>query len=66
MTVKDLIIKLMDYNMSADVKLVVNNTMDDFSISCGTSDGCSRHTCDTVFLESMSFNNDTPEHQQEK
>ena len=55
MTVKDLIVNLLDYDMEAEVKVVALNTMSDFDISYGTSEGCEKHKCDTVFLDSYLF-----------
>jgi len=55
MNVKDLIVNLLDYNMSAEVKVVAHSTMSDFDITFGTSEGCEKHRCDTVFLDSYLF-----------
>jgi len=55
MTVRDLIISLLDYDMKAEVKVVAHNTMSDFDITFGTSEGCEKHKCDTVFLDSYLF-----------
>ncbi|MCK9154812.1 MAG: hypothetical protein M0P12_01720, partial [Paludibacteraceae bacterium] len=55
MLVKDLIEKLVEYNQNAEVKVVAHNTMIDFDITVGTSEGCEKETCDTVFLDSYLF-----------
>ncbi len=55
MTVKELVTKLGEYNQNAEVKAVVHNTMSDFDITFGTSEGCEKETCDTVFLDSYLF-----------
>lgn len=59
MTVKDLIVNLLDYDMSAEVKVVAHNTMRDFDITFGTSEGCEKYKCDTVFLDSHLFQGDS-------
>jgi hypothetical protein len=51
MTVKELAEKLSEYNQTAEVKIVAHNTMSDFDITFGTSEGCEKDTCDTVFLD---------------
>lgn len=55
MTVKALIEELTNYNQTAEVKIVAHNTMSDFDITFGTSEGCEKDTCDTVFLDSHLF-----------
>jgi hypothetical protein len=55
MTVKALIEKLTNYNQTAEVKVVAHNMMSDFDITFGTSEGCEKDTCDTVFLDSHLF-----------
>ena len=55
MTVKELVERLFEYNQTADVKVVAHNTMSDFDITFGTSEGCKKSTCDTVFLDSYLF-----------
>jgi len=55
MTVKALIEKLANYNQTAEVKIVAYNKMSDFDITFGTSEGCEKDTCDTVFLDSYLF-----------
>ena len=59
MTVKELIEKLDGYNQQAEVKVVAHNTMSDFDITFGTSEGCEKETCDTVFLDSYLFQGDS-------
>lgn len=58
MTVKELTEKLASYNQQAEVKVVAYNTMSDFDITFGTSEGCEKETCDTVFLDSYLFPGD--------
>lgn len=55
MIVKELAEKLSEYNQTAEVKVVAHNTMSDFDITFGTSEGCEKDTCDTVFLDSHLF-----------
>ncbi len=48
MLVKELIAKLFEYNQEANVKVTVHDEMCDFSISYGTSEGCTKETADVV------------------
>lgn len=48
MTVKELIKKLLDYNLDAEVSVVVHHTAEEFSITCGGSDGSTKNNCESV------------------
>lgn len=51
MKIKDLKIKLEEYNAEADILLVVNNeTYDNFEIWYGGADGCTKQSCDHICL----------------
>lgn len=55
MTVKELSEKLAEYNQNATVQVVAHSTMSDFDIIYGTSEGCEKPNCDTVFFNSHLF-----------
>lgn len=48
MQVKELIIKLLDYNKEAKIDVIANNKSNEFSITFGSSEGCTKKNCDTV------------------
>lgn len=55
MQVKELIIKLLDYNNEAKIDVVANNKSNEFSIAFGTDEGCTKKNCDIVsfYVESL-------------
>lgn len=59
MTVKELIEKLAEYNQNATVQVVAHSTMSAFDITYGTSEGCEKQNCDTVFFDSHLFEGST-------
>ena len=50
MTVKELITKLLDYNMDAEISVVAHCKQEEFTLSYGSSEGVTKKTCDTVSL----------------
>ncbi len=56
MKVKDLITKLLDYNLDAEVCPRANNKRQPFSISWGSGDGCKKTTCSEVFIDCDDLN----------
>ena len=60
MTVKNLIIKLLEYNMDADVKVVAKNKEFDFSMSYGSSEGVTKKNADNVsfYVDELNTNDE--------
>ena len=58
MKVKELLEKLSEYNLEADISIVLNNSARDFEICYGTSEGCTKENCDEVNLYVKGLNND--------
>lgn len=56
MNVRELIIKLLDYNLDAEIAPRANNKKQPFSISWGCSDGGKKSTCHTVFIDCDDLN----------
>ena len=50
MIVKDLITKLLDYNMNAEISVVAHCRQEEFTLSCGSSEGVTKENCDTVSI----------------
>lgn len=50
MRVKDLIKELLEYNMDAEVSVIVHDYDEDFTLSYGSSEGVTKKTADTVSL----------------
>ena len=50
MTVKELITKLLDYNMNAEISIVAHCRKEEFTLSYGSSEGATKENCDTVSL----------------
>ena len=50
MTVKDLITKLLDYNMNAEISVVAHYKQEEFTLSYGSSEGATKENCDTVSI----------------
>ena len=48
MTIKELITKLKDYNLHANVEIIVHNRVVDFSITYGDNEGVTKGNCSTV------------------
>ena len=48
MKLRDLLEQLHQYNQEADVAVIVHNKREEFSVSFGSSDGCTKETCDNV------------------
>jgi hypothetical protein len=48
MTVKDLIKKLLDYNLDAEVSVVAHHRAEEFSISYGGGEGVTKKNCESV------------------
>ena len=51
MTVEKLINWLLKYNMDAKVKIIVFNKQHDFSLSFGSSEGCTEKTAETLCVD---------------
>jgi hypothetical protein len=47
-TVKDLIKKLLDYNLDAEVLVVAHHRAEEFSISYGGGEGVTKKNCESV------------------
>lgn len=58
MKVKEFIEKLSKYNPKADIGIVVNNSVHEFEICFGTSEGCTKENCDEVNLHVKGLNID--------
>ena len=50
MTVKELITKLLDYNMNAEISVVAHCKQEGFTLSYGSSEGVTKENCDTVSI----------------
>ena len=50
MKVKDLIKKLLDYNLDAEISVVAHCREEEFSIAYGGAEGVTKENCDTVSL----------------
>ena len=50
MKVKDLILWLQQCNQEAKMQVIAHNRAYDFTMTIGSSDGCTKATCDTVAL----------------
>lgn len=50
MKVKELMLKLLEFNQEADVNVVVNNKEERFSIAWGNSEGVQKHSAEVVSL----------------
>ena len=50
MTVKELITKLLDYNMDAEISVVAHCKQEEFTLGYGSSEDATKKTCDTVSL----------------
>ena len=48
MKLKDLMKQLCGYNQEADVSVIVHNKREEFSLSCGGGDGCTKENCSSV------------------
>ena len=60
MKVKELIHKLLDYNLDAEVSVVAHHTKEEFTISYGSGDGCTKDNCESVsFYVDRLCNNET-------
>lgn len=57
MNVKELITKLLDYNMEAEVEVITDCYPREWSFSYGTVEGCTKANCDTVSFYVESPNN---------
>lgn len=60
MTVKNLIIKLLEYNMDAEVNVVAKNKGFEFSMSYGSSEGVTKKTADNVsfYVDELNTNDE--------
>jgi hypothetical protein len=66
MKVKQLIQKLLDYNLDAEVSVVVHHTKEDFTITYGGDEGSTQNNCESVsFYVDRLCNNETLKHQRE-
>ena len=45
MTVRDLIIKLLEFNLDADITVIAHNQQQPYSISWSGADGSSKESC---------------------
>jgi hypothetical protein len=60
MKVKQLIQKLLDYNLDAEVSVVVHHTKEEFTISYGGDEGSTQNNCESVsFYVDRLCNNET-------
>jgi hypothetical protein len=50
MTVQDLITKLLDYNMNADISVISHCKKEDFTLSYGGAEGETKRNCESVSL----------------
>ncbi|MFA5434173.1 MAG: hypothetical protein WC319_15115 [Candidatus Paceibacterota bacterium] len=50
MTVKELITKLLNYNMNAEISVVAHCKQEEFTLSYGSSEGVTKENCDTVSI----------------
>ena len=50
MTVKEMINKLSEYNLDAEINVVVDGFERPFTVCFGCSDGCTKTNCETVDL----------------
>ena len=50
MKVKELITKLLEYNMDAEISVVAHCKEEEFSLNYGGSEGVTKKECDTVSL----------------
>lgn len=50
MKVKDLITKLLDYNLDAEISVVAHCRQEEFTIASGGAEGQTKMNCDTVSL----------------
>lgn len=48
MIIKELILKLLDYNLNATVDVVVHNQPEDFSLTYSGPEGTSKEDCENV------------------
>lgn len=58
MKVKDLIKKLLDYNLDADVSIIVHHTKEEFSIVYGGNEGGTEKNCESVsfYVDALCIN----------
>ncbi len=49
-TVAELMEKLAAYNPTATIQVIANHLPQDFSLCYGSSEGCTKETCETVSL----------------
>ncbi len=56
--VRDVIEALGEYNPDADVSVIVHNHCEAFSISFGSSEGCTMQNCDSVafYVDELNVN----------
>ena len=60
MKVKQLIQKLLDYNLDAEVSVVAHHTKEDFTITYGGDEGSTQNNCESVsFYVDRLCNNET-------
>ena len=50
MTVKELITKLLDYNINAEILVVAHCRQEEFTLSYGSSENVTKENCDTVSI----------------
>lgn len=50
MTNRDLIKKLLDYNLDAEFQVIANNKVQEIEFCIGNSEGCSKENCETVSI----------------
>jgi len=56
MKVRELITKLLDYNLDAEIAPLANNKKQPFTISWGGFDGCEKNNCREVFIDCDDLN----------
>jgi len=55
-TVKDLILKLLDYNLNAKIEVTAHNMAQPFSIAYGEGEGCKKENCEAVYIDCDKLN----------
>lgn len=48
LSVREVIRRLLEYNLDAEFKLISDNKVKDFEIAIGDSEGCTRKNCESV------------------
>lgn len=61
MKVKHLIKELLEYNLDAEISVVAHCKKEEFTITYGNSEGCTKQNCDSVsfYLDRLCTNEQT-------